>query len=1216
MHIAQVTTLNWGGLPDRDYPLGTYTLLAGESGSGKTHLIDAVVAVMGGGGSLKSKFNTAQAQAGQSSKKTQRTLASYVVGSDGMGRFLRPAGAHGYVCVSWNRDANDGSYGEPFTAIVGVEAAVDRDAAPVNDVTRVLIRGHVAGLEDLTSGPGMVLRPSELLVSLRLKYGPSVRDFKTNGEYLSMLYAHLKGDTTPVSREEADAAVKAFVSAIAYRQPNDIDGLIREEILENVNNEGLIQRLIETIREVTKLKIEAARMERNILRLEEADKELHDAFEAFMDERMFKALVDIRKALDVQEARGQKLEERKIEATALASVNDEIGKGDALEVLKREQLREVIVRMHDHTNYAKKIELENLINEQQRLMDAVTTRFAEAVRDFSKSSKDISIIENAVDAIPELAQQKEAVSALRTKFNEISLPALEAALKAIDLDLAESALPEVTRITTALITCLTTAWHETINAETGLRSALNQAYRNVDQQLNDLTTEARDILRRAERLKVGEVEYPPAVDLFLTRLRTQLPEANPRVLCDVVDVAKPEWQAALEGYIGYDRFTVLYDRNFEADVVKHAKAFRRENSGRRGDISVPQLSLAISDNPRVETDSIIHLLRIDKDVEGAGYLKARYGRTIRVHDTDTLKGTRSGVMQDGWSTQGYRYQQRRCPDEEMVFGAEIRRKQREILLRRGRELEIQKNRLAAQQKKLVDALAIASPASLALGTKDPSDFYDAAGLRQMGRDDLSKLDLSGFDQLEAQSKSLDAEITELARAVGKLREKKGGLEITINSLDGQIEKDTQTLEALQPAAERARDGHQELMRTAFLLPDEWPKRFEGEITAKRPVTSHERRSSERANAVTNAVNNVNNKLDAYNRDALDFQKIDVPVFSYMPRHSAEIVTTWMHDIWRQLRDQIRSQKETGLPERRAQCDMAERSFSSSFTTDFCSTVLSNVEGRPDTINVLNSNLEHINFGGDTFELVHSLRSEFEDYIRLFQKIRGLSETRKVNLDLFTAPELEPAERDTLIRIRDLLLDEQDGERALTELRRIADYRNYRTYDFQRARGDAAVLLSKWGSGSGGESETPIYVIRAAVMASAFKLFSQQKKAHFRSIFLDEVFAQMDETRTRRVLRFLKELGLQIVCAAPTRSTAAVLDEFDVRINFSKYTTQAGERSDVNVINLDRARVEALYNTHRKATTDKVRASFESTDPPELSVVKDDRSRIAQSGGGS
>src|SRR5580704_1454024 len=303
MRIAQATTLNWGGLPTRDYPIGAYTLFAGETGSGKTSLIDAIVAVMAGGDSRKSKFNTAQSQAGQSAKKSRRTLASYITGSNGMGSFLRSAGAYGYVCVAWTQDENDGPYGTPFTAIVGAEATLDRDverAATLNaDVVRVLVRGHAVGHADLISAAGTVLPGAELIVALRTKFGTTaVRDFKSGGEYLAMLYAYLKGDTTPVSREEADSAIKAFVSAIAYRQPDDIDGLIREEILDAVDNESLIQRLMETIREVNRLKIEATRMEENIAQLEGAEHDLRGAFAAFMQERMARALIEVRRAND------------------------------------------------------------------------------------------------------------------------------------------------------------------------------------------------------------------------------------------------------------------------------------------------------------------------------------------------------------------------------------------------------------------------------------------------------------------------------------------------------------------------------------------------------------------------------------------------------------------------------------------------------------------------------------------------------------------------------------------------------------------------------------------------------------------------------------------------------------------------------------------------------------------------------------------------------
>jgi hypothetical protein len=109
--------------------------------------------------------------------------------------------------------------------------------------------------------------------------------------------------------------------------------------------------------------------------------------------------------------------------------------------------------------------------------------------------------------------------------------------------LGETALEEMTRVCAAIVISLTEAWDATVNGEHGLRAAFNQAFRNADKEYDEVANEARDVLRRIERLKTGQVEYPPAVELFLERLRKALPQAKARVLCDAVEVTKPEWQS-------------------------------------------------------------------------------------------------------------------------------------------------------------------------------------------------------------------------------------------------------------------------------------------------------------------------------------------------------------------------------------------------------------------------------------------------------------------------------------------------------------------------------------------------------------------------------------------------------------------------------------------------------------------------------------------------
>jgi energy-coupling factor transporter ATP-binding protein EcfA2 len=1197
-----------------DYSFGGYTLLAGETGSGKTSLIDAVVSVMAGASSRDAKYNVAQAQAGRTSKKSRRTLASYIVGSNGMGRFLRPGGAHGYACVAWDRDPYDGPYGTPFTAIVGSEAVLERESEAVlnGDIVRVLVRGHVVGLADLMASKDRVLPAAQLLVSLRSRYGTAaVRDFRSGGEYLATLYAYLKGDTAPVSREEADSAMKAFTSAIAYRQPDDIDGLIREEILDEVDNEGLIQRLMETIREVNRLKSEAARMEGNIAQLEAAESDVRTAFEAFMDERMFKALIEIRKADDVREALTAKSTLLDQNQAELDKTVEAISTAQKLQEKLQNDLAEVQAQINRNDVVTTKKKLEAVIDEQERIMEAVVGRIRHATAEFAKVSAQVTAFERLVCAVPDLGNRIAEAEALALRFSQVSLPALEAAVQAVRDRLGKGPLDAMRENCEALRACLTDAWDDAMNAEGGLRTAVLSAYRSADKLYDQARQQKSDIERRLERLKVGEIEYPTAVEGFIAELRTNIPRCDCRVLCDVVDVRDPAWQPALEGYLGLDRFTILYDRSFEAEIVARAKMFRRENPGQRGNISVPQLSLAIDDRPHVDQHSIVGLLKMSGDAEAEGYLKARYGRTVMVRDIAKLKSTRSGVMQDGWSTQGYRYQQRRMAEEDLVLGAETRRRQRDSLLLRLGEVDKEVEALETRRGMLHKVLSLPSPAAISLAADDHKTFDEAAELRHMAVDERDGLDLSGIEKLQAQADEMTEKLGLVGRQIVKLSEDKGGLRRVVEGLESEIASHKSELDELEPLAVAAESAHQALMAQAFVDREEWPKRFAAEIKERRSVTSYERRSSDRSTTAANGVAETNAKLAAYNREANDFQQLRIPLFAYEQRIAANTVLTWMHDIWSQIREQIRSQRDTGLPERRAQCEMAERSFTSSFTTDFCATVLSNVEGRDDTIIALNANLEQINFGGDTYKLISSLKAEYNDYIDLFRKIRGLTDMRKADLDLFNQQDLAPAEHDSLFRIRELLLDERDTDHALSELRRIADYRNYRTYDFERRQGEYAVALSKWGTGSGGESETPVYVIRVAVMASAFKIFSQQKKAHFRSIFMDEVFSTMDESRTRRVLRFLKELGLQIVCAAPTRSMAAVLDEFDARINFSKYKTASGDRSDVNVIDLNVARVRDLYDEHRKAVAADAAAKFDKEEPV-LRVVGND-ARSATSG---
>ena len=170
-----------------------------------------------------------------------------------------------------------------------------------------------------------------------------------------------------------------------------------------------------------------------------------------------------------------------------------------------------------------------------------------------------------------LADRVADVESLSHRFSRVSLTALEAAVRAVRDRLGKGPLDAMRDNCEALRACLTDAWDLAVNADGGLRTAHLSAYRSTDKLHEQAKQQKTDIERRLARLKVGEIEYPPAVELFLAELRAHVPRCNCRVLCDVVDVRDSAWQPALEGYLGLDRFTILYDLSFETEIVARAE---------------------------------------------------------------------------------------------------------------------------------------------------------------------------------------------------------------------------------------------------------------------------------------------------------------------------------------------------------------------------------------------------------------------------------------------------------------------------------------------------------------------------------------------------------------------------------------------------------------------------------------------------------------------
>jgi energy-coupling factor transporter ATP-binding protein EcfA2 len=1197
MIMNQVTTVNWGQLPIGDVQLAEVVLLGGETGAGKSSFIDAVIGVMTGNELRFAKYNSAQSET-SSSKKTKRTVASYVLGADDSAEPHRQHGAHGYAGLYFEPDERDDGAGQLFTAIVGAEARLEKLAnqpvfKSIEDV-RIIVFGAKVGAADLTrivDGTEEVIPVNELLVALRKKFGrDSVRDFSTKTEYVCRLYATLKGQSSPVDRREAEGCMRAFVNSIAYRQPDDIDALIREDILEPDDNARMIETLKTTITDVANLRQQAERMENNVRLLEEANGFLNEGAKHFIEEWMFAALEAAKLLQDAVGVRDGAAKDKSAATDKLEAANRSIAEHvEALAThnLVLERLKALIDKS-DVNRVRQGIELR--IKDNSQIVESFEKRLRGASVMLGAVRSLVRQAHGACAGIEGLGDAAARLSSMASGIDAIRIPEVEGHFRAVKDGLDGGAAESLQAAIGAMDAVVGSGLASQTDA---IVDAFDFARDKLRQDIDLLQKKRQESESRLRALASGRTNYPRGVSEFVAHLARVLPEANPRILCDVVEMEDPSWQNAVEGFIGGDRFAILYEPEYEARVIALLRSYRDAGGARP---SVAQIGQALRDAGTAVPNSLVAKIK-SEDRIAVGYLTARYGRSVCVETEDELRAVRSGLLRDGVSVAAYNYRNRSEPDEGLVFGMEVRRRQAvhvaAAIEQIGREIS---EKTSSEDSLKTSGIALRRTKQADLELMDVASFRAAGQEIRTATAELENLDVSSIADLELQAAAETKQITAITEEKDKLQRSLGLLEGQIEAAGKLIREQNENIAKLEPDAERAdRNWRVALSSVGQLKQLPYEGLYRQEIESGRPVKSFHDRNVERRSWAQDAKNTVENVLRDYNRDALEYQKIAVHALQYpSPSPSPELMTEWLRSQFEQVADQIRRQRDTGLVEQREKLVMAELQFTKSFTSNFCLRILQRVTGPDRTIDVINKSLEDISFSGDKILMTQSLREEYSQYLDLFRAVRERTEAGPA--DLFSAADFEPAENATLEALRLLLLS-NDIEHSMRELNRIADYRNYKKYDFEKSsKGGDPRGLSTWGTGSGGEAETPFYIIRAAVFAASFRLFSKQKISHFRTLFLDEVFKNMDETRTRRVIAFLtKEMGFQLVCAAPTKSMAALMDVFNRRISFSK-SPSAGSQTWIDEMDLEQQRIAEVYEEHRRNTVRDVKAKFELANP--------------------
>ncbi len=1204
MFLKKFIFVNWGNIPNLEFDLGPVNLFSGGNGSGKTTAADAIQTIMTAAHENLFQYNPGQDETTQRGRggKRVRSLASYVLGCDD-GSYARLGPSDGYLAAVFH--PTQGESGQPFTALIAARAWLDSSApqavARLDELAFYVIAGEQMSLSQLVRGRGEdrhIVALDKLQTLLVTEYGQrGVEKYDTKRGYLRRLYGALRGLDDAVTEQEAMSAARAFSRFMAYKPVQSIDKFVYEEILERKDLGEAIRSVSGQLKTIHAMERDAARLKESIDVLGQASQqgqlyierwiELHTLDYTLAQHDYQQRQTAYVKAKTAQEAYRHALQEKASEISAAQQRRQQIH--EQLISLEAQRIGVPALQQKDQLE-ADRADKNRQLNEQGVQLLVHDNQLQENINR-SRSMLDALDSDELAAALPLAAGLTHTLCKQLLEHGQRGGMNVQSLLQhdiTNDLSALEHYLSQARDIQTQHNQWWS-HWYEPASShDKSLRDKLVSLGDEKTRQYQELDEQYRRKSREIERLETQQVNYPHYVEKALAVIGQQCPEADPRVLCDHVEVKDAQWQAAIEGYLGGARFSILVAPEYEADCIRLVRSL----PGRDNRARIIQGDKARRDAERssLDSDSIIHVLDFTH-ATARHYLSASYGSVQRVDSAEALRSTRRGITADGLGSGNYSMWRCDLADGDLVFGVAARERALKAKLEELDKIQLGRQRASDRMQEVARLVQ-------AVDGLKPLQYADAiAGILSIQREiqtlesKIEQLDLTEFEALERK-------LQETRDTEHQLAEAEGALRTAVGELQQQLRSSDELCRRLSDEQGRNRDKVEQWEENLRLLASVWPdvdvdarlQQADQEAPALNADVAQQQRA-EVERGLRSSERKLGEAIQSHNQqcrpgDAIIYHgsdEYDAALFKKICAVRQEI-----DRVYNALKNNI-------LVEKHQQLQQLKESFNSAFVTHLCHAIHQAINSGQRQIRQLNQELQHHRFGADreTFRFDSHWIPEYREYARFFEEVikhPGLGD----EVTLFDA-ELSKKSRQVCDSLMAMLLDE-DEQKAFRELERIADYRNYRRYEiYKEVEGKSPIALSEYGTGSGGQLETPAYIIRSAAITSAFRF--AEGSNHLRMVLVDEAFSKMDETRSREVINYLTEsLGLQLTFIMPTSKCGPFMDLISNEFVFAKCPSEQ-PRGQLNTRVLvdrkccNREKIKDLWANHRRTVHQQAELDF-------------------------
>ena len=629
-------------------------------------------------------------------------------------------------------------------------------------------------------------------------------------------------------------------------------------------------------------------------------------------------------------------------------------------------------------------------------------------------------------------------------------------------------------------------------------SELNAAKAEKNLKVATLKEELSDLKKKIDNLRKNRITYPKNTISLKEAIESEFDSrsisAGVRVFADLLEIVKPEWQNAVEGYLNTQRFNIIVEPQYY-DVA--AEVYDRMKHQIEGVTLVNTQALDL----KSETDeTTLASVVSSKNRYARAYANYLMGRVVLCDKVIKLKQYAIAITAGCMLYQGKGL--RKIPEDVYripYIGKSAIARQLEIAESDYEAIGEQCYALEARIKEIDTALDyigecdlgsieryLSSPIKLdeikkkiqktAAELKDAQNDPNIIALQFKERECL--------DRVTALSKKQD----DLKTIIINLERDISELNISINMLKAQVSE-------LEAQIQKLSDGDNNAILAA-------EQKYAEHSKTKEAGTIYDNYG--RRKAV------LDNQHGKFLRELIGLQA------GYKEGEygtGEEVIFAYAQE-YRTLSNHNLIEYEERLSKAKEACELE-------FRENFLARMRENIESAQDIFKNLNKALKNIYYGNDSYKFHYSAHSRKQG---LYEMI-----TSEVNMGGFTlfASEFEERYHSEMEDLFSKLTEsDEHGDKILSE---YTDYREYMDYDIEIVSKDGkSQFFSKiYGEKSGGETQTPYYV---AIAASFAQMYSVGET--IRIIMLDEAFDKMDDDRIASMMQFFRSQNFQIILATP------------------------------------------------------------------------------------